>query len=365
MDKSNDSVIGQPVRRAVRLSDIARAAGVTSATVSYALSGKDGVSTNTRDRIRSIAERLGYVANRQAAALRGQRSYILGVLVTNIKNPFFADIVCGMEKAAAERLYRLMLCVTENDPADEARHLKMLLEHRVDGLILVPVASDPEGTYQNIKLLQTFQRRRVPILCIVDAVRDMETLRITTAVYEGTRLLVDHLTGLGHRDIAYFSQPFPRVLQCGRHAAYRDALARAGIPFRPELLIETGLTPEDAYARTGQALEDGVSFTAAVYPNDYMAVGGLRKLREQGLRVPQDVSVTGFDDVDWARFCEVPLTTARFPVRELGEMAVQKMLQCLESESDASGRSPSCDIIVKPELVVRESTGPAPVSAIR
>ncbi len=349
-------------RSRVRLADIAREAGVTSATVSYALTGRSGVSADTRQRVLTIAERLGYVANRQAAALRCLRSYILGVLVTNIKNPFYASVVCGIEKEAAARRYRAMLCVTENDPSDEARHLKMVLEHNVDGLILVPVTSDPEGTYENIKLLRLFQKRHVPILCIVDSIPDLKAPAITTAVYEGTRLLVEHLIQLGHRDIAYFSQPFSRIRARGRHAAYHDALAEAGIPFRPELLVETGLTPEEAYERTGWMLDQGVRFTAAVYPNDYMAIGGLRKLREHGLRVPQDVSVTGFDDVDWARFCEVPLTTARFPTQRLGEMAVRELLEHIERGPESGGDGLLRATVLDPELVVRESTGPAPVS---
>ncbi len=350
----------RPTKAIVRLSDIAREAGVTSATVSYALAGRRGVSAETRRRILAIADSLGYIANRQAAALRGMRSYILGVVVTNIKNPFFAEIVCGIESAAAARGYRVMLCVTENDPNDEARHMKMLLEHHVDGLILVPVASDPEGTYANIKTLRMFQKCDIPVMCIVDFVRDAKTGRITTDVYKGTRLLMDHLIALGHRDIAYFSQPFARVQKHGRHAAYHDALAEAGIPFRPELLVETGLTPEEAYDRTGWMLDQGVRFTAAVYPNDYMAIGGLRKLRERGLRVPQDVSVTGFDDVEWARFCEVPLTTTRFPTRRLGELAILELIEAMRQASESEQAPQMCDIVLAPELVVRQSTAPAP-----
>ncbi|MGB9624337.1 MAG: LacI family DNA-binding transcriptional regulator [Phycisphaerae bacterium] len=352
----------QPTHTIVRLSDIARAAGVTSATVSYALSGRDGVSAGTRQRILTIAERLGYIANRQAAALRGLRSYILGVIVTNIKNPFFAEIVCGVEKAAAKRRYRLMLCVTENNTGDEARHLKMLLEHNVDGLILVPVASDPDGSYENIKWLRMFCKRRKPVLCIVDSIPDLKAASITTDVYEGTRVLLEHLIQLGHRDIAYFSQPFARIRKCGRHAAYHDALAKARIPFRPELLVETGVTPEEAYEKTGWMLDQGIRFTAAVYPNDYMAIGGLRKLRERGLRVPEDVSVTGFDDVELARFCEVPLTTARFQTRRLGEMAVREMIASIERGPEPARGAGLRSIVLRPELIVRESTGPAPQS---
>ena len=235
----------------------------------------------------------------------------------------------------------------------------MLLEHQVDGLILAPVSRSPDGDYPNIELLRTFQRRQIPVVCIVDSVRNLATARITTAVYHGTRMLVDHLIELGHRDIAYFSQPFQRVQKCGRHAAYQDALLQAGIPFRSELLVETGLTPDAAYERTGGLLDQGVRFTAAVYANDYMATGGLRKLRERGLRVPEDVSVTGFDDVDLARFCEVPLTTARFPMRQIGEMAVRELVDQL-AQSDRLDGTPPLDVALRPELVRRQSTGPAP-----
>lgn len=341
----------------VRLADIAREAGVSSATVSYALTGERGVSEVTRQRILRIANELGYVANRQAAALRGQRSFILGVLVTNIKNPFFSEIVCGLESAAAGRRYRVMLCATDDGAEEEAAHLRMLLEHNVDGLILVPVASDPEGTYPNLKLLKMFQRRRIPIMCIVDAVRDLKTGRIITAVYEGTRIVVDHLIDLGHRDIAYFSQPFARVQKFGRHAAYQDSLQHAGIPFRSELMIETGLTPQEAYERTAWALDQGIRFTAAVYANDYMAIGGLRAIRDRGLRVPDDISVTGFDDVEWAQFAEVPLTTIRFPARDLGVMAVRELTDYLQNAPPGS-EGPTCDIAIRPTLVVRKSTGP-------
>lgn len=344
--------------------DIAREAGVSTATVSYALTGVKGVSGVTRRRILSIADQMGYVANRQAAALRSRRTCTLGVVVTNIKNPFFADVVCAIEKAAAAQ-YRIMLCVTENGFEQESHHLKMLLEHNVEGLILVPVSADPEGTYPNLDLLKMFQRRRVPIICIVDGLKELKTGRVSTDVYAGTRMLVDHLTSLGHRDIAYFSQPFSRVVKFGRHAAYHDALREAGVAVRPELLVETGLSPEEAYDRTSSLLEQGVPFTAAVYPNDYMAVGGMRALRDHGLRVPDDVSVTGFDDIEWARFCEVPLTTARFPRQEIGERAVRDMIAYLDREPNDINAE-LCDIVVQPELVIRQSTGPVPdLAALR
>ncbi|MBP7937364.1 MAG: LacI family DNA-binding transcriptional regulator [Phycisphaerae bacterium] len=345
------------IKPAVRLQDIAQEAGVSCATVSYALCGTRGVSTDTRKRILRIANRLGYIPNRQAAALRARRSMILGFLVTDIKNPFFAEIVCGIESTAAAKGYRLMLCVTGDDPSDEARHLQMLLEHGVDGLILVPIARSQDGTYPNTSLLRAFQRRRTPVISIVDSIKDYPTARITTSVYEGTRLVAEHLIALGHRRIAYLSQPFHRIQKFGRHAAYHDALNHAGIPFDPELMVEAGLTPNDAYEKTGQLLDSGIRFTAAMYPNDYMAVGGLRMLRERSLRVPDAVSVTGFDDVEWARFCEVPLTTARFPARALGEMAVRELTERLSRHAPPEDEA-FCQISVSPTLIVRRSTGP-------
>lgn len=342
-------------RRAIRLEDVAREAGVSAATVSYALGGNKGVSEATRQRIVKIASDMGYVPNRQAAALRAHRSYILGCVVPDIRNPFFSQIVHGLESAAATRGYRLMLCVTEDDPADEARHLQMLLEHHVDGLLLVPVARSQDGDYPNLNLLRAFQRRQIPILCLVDSVRELSSGRVTTAVYQGTRLILDHLIQLGHRDIAYFSQPFHRVVRLGRHDAYQDSLRAAGIPYRADLMIETGLTPDDAYRQTGLLLDRKVPFTAAVYANDYMAIGGLRMLRERGLRVPQDVSVTGFDDVEWARFCEVPLTTARFAIQQLGEIAVREIVDYLALAGHTADVV-FCDISLSPTLVPRQST---------
>lgn len=278
--------------------------------------------------------------------------------MADIKNPFFSEIVSGLESAAAHRGYRLMLCVTEDDPEDEARHLQMLLEHHVDGLVLVPVSRSPEGAYPNLNLLRSFQQRRIPIMCIVDSIRDLPTGRITSGVYHGTRMLMDHLIELGHRDIAYFSQPFQRIQKYGRHMAYHDAMREAGIAFRKELLVETGLGPMAAYERTAWLLDQRVPFTAAMYPNDYMAIGGLRKLRERGLRVPEDVSVTGFDDVELSQFYEVPLTTARFPIRQLGEIAVRELVDYL-ARPDRAESEVFCDVAVRPTLVVRMSTGPA------
>jgi len=348
-------------RKVVRLEDIARRAGVTSATVSYALAGTKGVSSSTRERILKIANEMGYIPNRQAAGLRAKRSYILGFLVPDIKNPFYANIAAGFESAAKDRGFRLMLCVTEDDPADEARHLQMLLEHHVDGLILAPVSRNQEGSYQNIDLLRAFHQRGTPVICVVDSVKDFPSGRITTAVYHGTRMLMDHLIELGHREIAYFSQPFQRIQKYGRHTAYYDALREAGIPERPELIVETGLTPIEAYRKTAWALDSGLRFTAAMYANDYMAFGGMRALRERGIRVPAEVSVCGFDDVEWAQFCEVPLTTARFPIRQIGEMAVRELVDCLSDPARRSDFSePFCDVAVRPTLIVRQSTGPAP-----
>jgi DNA-binding LacI/PurR family transcriptional regulator len=237
--------------------------------------------------------------------------------------------------------------------------MQMLMEHNIDALVLAPVVRSPAGDYPNLPLLRLFQGRQIPIMCLVDSIKELDTGRITTAVYAGTRLLADHLISLGHRRIAYFSQPFQRILKYGRHAACQDAMRAADIPHHPALLVETGLTPQDAFRETNSLLERGVSFTAAMYPNDYMAIGGLRALRLSGLRVPEDVSVTGFDDVDWARFCEVPLTTVAFAARQLGEMAIREIVEHLSSE-EGTAKRPLCDIDIRPQLVVRDSTGPAP-----
>ena len=346
--------------RKTTIADIAERAGVSIATVSCALRDAPGVSEATRGRIRKLASGMGYVADARARALRGKGSLVFGTCVTRITNPHVAEMVTGIQRACGRAGYQMMLTISEGDADIEARHLSTLLEHQVDGLIMLPVWRDYGRRYANLKMLKQYATRGVPIIMVMERAEPPEIAcgAVVNDLYRGGRLLMEHLISLGHQHIGMLYLADDSSVVLGRYQAYVDALSAAGIHKKYRYARQTGLTPEAANQTTQTLLEEYPRITAIVYPSDFLALGGLRRIRERGLRVPQDISIVAFEDLQWAAYCEIPLTTARYALDSMGELAVTRLADWLSRSVDR--RQALSTLALEPTLVAGQSSGRPP-----
>lgn len=333
--------------------DIARAAGVSQSTVSRVLNAASSsipISEETRERVLASARRLGYSPNPLARGLRGAPTMLLGVIVRDITDPFFAGPIETISIEAARRGYNVVLGHAHGR-ADEAIVLRSALETRhVDAIIVLGDMTDQP------RLIDDLLNCRVPVVGLWQgtALRGLPMVNVDNAA--GISLAVDHLLGLGHRRIAFVSgRPLGDIEE--RRAEYETRMRAAGLEIPVGFVQHVSNDPaggkQALVALT--RLESGP--TAVVCSTDQLAIGVLHGAASLGLRVPSDVSVVGFDDLPMSAFTVPALTTVRMPIREMTGLAVQ-----IAIDDGQAGVDPTVEVL-SPELVIRESTGPAPASA--
>ncbi|MGC9224532.1 MAG: LacI family DNA-binding transcriptional regulator [Terracidiphilus sp.] len=333
--------------RQTSIKDIARLARVSHPTVSRALQNSPLVSAETAARIRKIAEEHGYRASAVARGLVTRRTRTVGIVVTSVDDPFACEVACGVEEVASDHGYAVLLASSHANPEHERRVVRELAERRVDGLV---VTSSRVGALY-LPLLKNLD---VPIVLVNDWHPDEFVHSVTIANQEGMRAATDHLIGLGHRRIAYLGDSNGYRSDAERLAGYQEALADAEIDFERELVVEGDGRPEATVEAVGELLRLKRHPTAVCCYNDMTALSAIRAVRALGLRVPADVSVTGFDDLFFAAYLAPALTTVRHPMRRMGQMAMENLFKLM------SGQESIAQIKVGAELIVRESTGKAP-----
>ncbi len=329
------------------LKDVAARAGVSVGTVSNVLNRPDRVAAPTRARVESAIHELGFVPNAPARNLRAQRAQVLGLVVPDISNPFFTDVARGVEDAALDAGYSVMLCNTDEQAAREDRYLTILESQRVSGIIITPAR-------QTLRPLDRLLARGVAVTLLDSPRRGSEVCSVSVDHETGGRLAVGHVSSLGHRRIAWVAGPRDIPQVAAREDGVREYAREHG-------LTVTALPAESMSAAAGEeavrrALAQGLDATALVCANDLIAVGAMRALRDSGLRVPGDMSVIGYDDIDFAASAAVPLTSVRQPRYELGRAAAELVVGECRDRSTHVHRH----MDFQPTLVVRASTAPAP-----
>ena len=329
----------------VTMRDVAREAGVSVNTVSRALAGKPDVSPETRARVLKVAERLGYRPNRLARGLRSNKTFTIGVIVTDIANPFFAELVKGVEEAARQNGYSIILEDTSEDPEKEARAIQVMLSERVDGLLLTPVQSKKEGVEKVLK-------SKVPLVLMGRYFSDLETPYVVSDDVRGAILATEHLIDLGHRNIAHVAGPLHISSAQDRLSGYKQALREHGIPAREEVILTGAVTLRDGYEAGKELLKLKTLPTAVFAYSDLVAIGLMQALMEEGVKIPEDISLVGYDDIEFSAYTKVPLTTVRIPKRALGQKAVRMLLVSLRD----GGLPDKCGKKLQVELIIRSST---------
>jgi DNA-binding LacI/PurR family transcriptional regulator len=335
--------------------DVARAAGVTAATVSVALSGRGVVNPKTRDRVLQCARDLEYRPNLVARSLTTRRTHTIGLVVYDITNPFYAEVAQAVEQTARQADYRVIIANTTGDESLGAELLEELADRQVDGIIAMsgglPVGSLRELAASGMPIVPCmWDEQTAP--CLSPSV----SLDFAAA----GRLVADHLLDLGHRRLAIIAigcadEPVLRL----RESAFRDRLAERGCPLDPGLWHWADSRVESGYAAAHDLLVRDEPPTAIFATNDLMALGVVAAARERGILVPRDLSVAGFDDIVLARFAAPPLTTVRIERTTLMATATHVLLRLIAGEELPSPTP------LFPSLVVRESTAPPATSIHR
>lgn len=327
----------------VTLKDVAKAAGVSAATVSHALRRNGTVSEQTATRVRGIATEIGYRPHLIAANLRRQRTFTLGVIIPGLSNPFLSELVEALYAECRAMGYTVLCGTTNYEATTEAHYIDLFLGHPCDGII---VAGPPDS-------LDVIVRAGVPAV-LIDCHMPTDFVKVPVVEVEdmhGMYSAVAHLQRLGHECIGLVYGPLDQLRQEG----YRRALEDAGHPYENELVADAGqLHFQNAATVAAQLLRDRPDITAIAATTDVLAFGVLRAARLTGRQVPDDLAVVGFDDIPLAAAANPPLTTIAQPVDLIVANAVQLLLRQVESKDVSLDRR---RIVLKARLVVRESCG--------
>ncbi|QOS82196.1 LacI family DNA-binding transcriptional regulator [Paenibacillus sp. JNUCC31] len=325
--------------------DIAREAGVSIATVSQVINGKGKISEKRRAEIMEIMERLHYQPSAIAAALTGKQTYTLGLLVPDISNPYFAELARAVEDRSRQLGYSVVICSTDNKDERVERYLNLLQQKRVDGMMI--------GTgIDNAEILSPLLQQSIPVALIA---RHMPSLSVHTVAIDdrlGGALAAEHLLELGHTRVAVLSEPSKVSSSKERVRGFREALEMAGLSLGADQVRESSADLGSAKKEALVFLTEQNRATGLFCCNDMQAIGALQAAKELGLRVPEDVSIIGFDNTILASVTSPPLTTVAQPIEDLGRRAVDLLIDELKDESKPPQR-----VVLKPELVVRDSTG--------
>lgn len=331
------------------LEDIARMAGVSPSTVSRVLNGSKRVAEDKRALVLAAVERHQYRPNLVARGLVRGRSLTIGVVIQDISSPFFARMVSGIEQGLDHSAYRPMFASTRwrtENREDEARSLQLLLERRVDGVIVL-ASSIPDDELRAVAA-------QVPLIVVARNVPGLETQCLSVDNQGGAYRATRYLLGLGHRRIAHLSGTPGHPDASDRLAGYARALSEAGLSFDEQLVVESRFTEESGLLAVEQLLMRGTHFTALFAANDQIAYGAMLGLFNHGYHIPTDVSLVGFDDQFLSAYTLPPLTTVRQPSLEMGQAAALSMLRLLNHEAPALPHFPADLIIRKSALHIRQ-----------
>lgn len=331
-----------------KIKDIAERAGVSVATVSRALSGSSLVTDETRKRVNALARELNYRPNVSARNLRTRRSMSVLLVVRDVGNPFYLEILKGVEATAREAGYAVLMGNTENDPDREVEYFNMLRDGHADGMILMTGKLPPPQPGESADL------SHLPVVIALEMIEGSGFPHVQIDNVAAAQAAVEHLVALGHRRIAHIAGPLPEVMALHRREGYRAAMKAAGLEIPEGYEVRGDYLLESGEARAADLFALAEPPTAIFAANDEMAYGAIHALRRLGRNVPGDVSVVGFDDLYLSKAFYPPLTTVSQPRADIGRTAMSQLLNVL-SDGDV-GAEPA--IVLPTTLNIRGSTAP-------
>ncbi len=330
--------------------DVAKRAGVATMTVSRVINNSGYVSEETRVKVETAVAELGYVPNMLGPSLRFNQTNTLALVLTDITNPFWTTIARGVEDAAHEEGYSVILCNTDESPAKQEQYLTMLLRRRIDGILLAPVCSAAES-------VQNIQDQGVAVVILDRTVPDVDVDIVRADSIAGAIELTHHLIALGHKHVTMLAGPKDVSTSSDRVLGFCEAMQHAGLDLHSGSVIWGQFTQASGHEMAKKALAGQPRPTAFFAANNFIAIGALRALREAGLTIPQDVSLVSFDDIPEDIAADPFLTVIMQPTYEIGYQATQLLLQRLTNATDPK----TIEIVLPTELCIRRSSGsPSP-----
>lgn len=330
----------------VTIKEVAKKVGVNPSTVSRVLNGDLHLSIReeTRNRILEAIKEMGYSPNPIARSLRMKTSNTIGMLIPDITNPFFPEVIKGAETAASERELSLILCNTDESSAKEKNLIKFLIDRRVDGLLLFSSRLEDET-------ISKVEKSGIPFVLVNRGSRSNTGAYVVVDNSLGAKLAINHLIDLGHKKIAHISGFLYTETGLERLEGYRKSLNASGLPFISEYMVEAGFAEQQGYTAMLKLLSLEDRPTAVFVANDLMAMGAMTAIMEKGLSVPEDISVIGFDDIWIAGRITPSLTTVKIPLNEMGYLSLQIIAAKIDQREILNDR-----IELTPELIIRSST---------
>ena len=328
------------------IKDVALHAGVSVTTVSHVVNGTRFVSEVVRQRVEAAVRELDYVPSAVARSLKHNTTHTFGMVIPNNSNPYFAEIIRGVEDRCFAAGYNVILCNSNDDPERQAAYLRVLAEKRIDGLIFVVTGSDAV-------VRATLGGINTPLVLLDREVSGVSGDLVEVNHVLGSQMATRHLLELGHPRVACISGPPGLSPSSQRRAGWKDALEKAGVERTESDLARGDFTARGGYLAMQALLKRRPRPTAVFACNDLMAFGALTAAREAGIAVPQQLSIVGFDDIDLAAFSAPPLTTVAQPKKQIGTVAADLLLDRV-----SNARTDNRQMILDPELRVRASTAP-------
>jgi len=338
--------------RPVTMRQIAELAGVSIGTVSHVINETAAVRPKLRDRVLEAIHSLGYQPSALARGLRRNQTNMLGMVIPDITNPFFPGVVRGVEDVAFKRSFRVILCNADNDPSKEASYVRELRSYHIAGLLIIPAASADIASH-----LRAYASASVPVVCIDRVPEGWKGDAVLVANEEGSYLVTRHLIQMGHRRLAVITGPLKLNNAAERLKGFTRALQEAHLSLDPEFVQEARFDAPSGYQAAVRLLRMLPRPTAIFASNDLMAFGALQATRELGLRCPEDVSIAGFDSLEFSSLTDPSLTSVYQPGYQLGATAARLLLQRVDGMRFAPKK-----LLLPTELRKRNSVGPPPTT---
>ena len=331
-----------------KLKDVAGLAGVTQAVVSRVFNNDATlkIKEETRSSVLDAIQQLQYEPNLVARNLRTHTSYTIGVLIPDILNPFFSEVVKGIQNTANKTNYMVILTDTSDSMELEKSQIDRLYSQQVDGVILC-------STYFDDSIIEVLEEKRIPYVLFNRRTKNSSASFVVTDDEKGMFVVVNYLIELGHRNIAFLNGPLYADTAIRRLAGYKQAIKKAGIPYNPEYVVETMYDAESGYEKCKLLLKLKNRPTAICAANDLVAIGAMQLINEEGLNIPSDISITGFNDIWFASKVYPSLTTIRMPLRQMGEEVCNMLIRLIENKE---GRPARKRRVFPADLIIRNST---------
>jgi len=327
------------------IKDVALKANVSTTTVSHVVNSTRFVSDKVRHEVELAIRELNYVPSAVARSLKSNTTKTIGMLIPNCSNPYFAEIVRSVEDHCFGAGYALILCNTDDDPHRQAAYLQVISEKRIDGMIIISTGEDAD-------LLRLLKGLPIPTVLLDREIKEVNCDLVETAHVQGAWMATEHLIGLGHRRIACLAGPTNLNSSAQRIEGWRAALAKNSLTAEAShLLWQSDFSSQGGFTTMQAILQAPEVPTAVFVCNDLMCIGALSAAHQAGVRVPQDISLIGFDDIELARFASPALSTIAQPKHRIGVAAVDMVLERIQG-----GRVQARQVILQPELIVRNST---------